>query len=155
MRASAAHALGVIGDPRAIDGLALLLRDERYFVRVVAARAMGQIGEPALARVLEMTASSTPALRESAIEALGSINSPRAISRIIEALSDPSNGVRSAAVRALGESGSEQGVSQLIAILRDDQNPLRAQAGASLARLGPRAVPEPWETSVRPRRSSR
>ena len=140
MRVAAAGALGVIGDRRAITDLALLLRDERYFVRQAGARALGQIGEPAVDRLLEMASSSTPSVRESAIEALGSTSSSRAIGRIVEALKDSNTNVRSAAIRALAETRSERGANELAAILRDESNLLRAQAGAALARLGPAAV---------------
>jgi HEAT repeat protein len=142
MRASAAHALGVIGDRRAIDGLAAMLRDERHFVRQSAAQALGQIGETAVDKILEMSNSNTPAVRESAIEALGYTGSSRGLDRIIEALRDSSTGVRSAAVRALGEAQGERAVGELVRILQDDANPLRTQAAASLARAGRSAVPQ-------------
>src|SRR5262249_24633330 len=141
MRASAAYALGVIGDSRAVKSLALLLRDERYFVRQAAGRALGLIGEAALSQLMEMANSSTIAVRESAIEALGSFSTPKSIDRIVEALRDPNANVRSAAVRALGETGSERAVTELSSLLRDETSPLRSQAGAALARIGRAATP--------------
>jgi HEAT repeat protein len=141
MRTASASALGMIGDPRAIKGLALLLRDERYFVRQRAAQALGRIGEPAVDLLLEMSSSSTPATREAAVEALGSTASKRAVDRVIESLSDSNSNVRSAAVRALGESSSESAVPHLMALLRDESSALRGQAAASLAKLGAVALP--------------
>lgn len=141
MRAASARALGMIGDKRSIKGLALLLKDERYFVRQQAALALGQMGEPAVDLLLEMATSSTPATREAAIEALGSTSSTRAVNRVIDALSDSNPNVRAAAVRALGESSSERAVPHLMALLRDDSSALRAQAASSLARLGQIAIP--------------
>lgn len=142
MRASAAYALGVIGDKRAIKSLTSLLRDERYFVRLQAARALSQMGEAALDQLLEMSNSSTPATREAAIEALGSGASSRALDRVIDALSDPNSNVRAAAVRALGESSNERAVAPLMTLMRDESSTLRAQASVSLARLGLVALPK-------------
>jgi HEAT repeat protein len=141
MRTASASALGMIGDPRAIKGLALLLRDERYFVRQRAAQALGRIGEPAVDLLLEMASSSTPATREAAVEALGTTASKRGVDRVIELLSDSNSNVRSAAVRALGETSSERAVPPLMSLLRDESNGLRGQASTSLARLGVVAVP--------------
>jgi HEAT repeat protein len=142
VRASAAYALGVIGDKRAIKSLTSLLRNERYFVRQQAARALGQMGEAAVDQLLEMASSSAPGTREAAIEALGSGGSTRALDRVIDALSDSNANVRAAAVRALGESSSERAVSPLIAVMREESSTLRAQASVSLARLGPVALPK-------------
>jgi HEAT repeat protein len=142
MRASAAYALGVIGDKRAIKSLTSLLRDERYFVRLQAARALSQMGDAALDQLLEMSNSSTPSTREAAVEALGSGGSSRALDRVIDALSDSNSNVRAAAVRALGESASERGVAPLLTLMRDESSTLRAQASVSLARLGPVALPK-------------
>lgn len=141
MRAASARTLGMIGDKRAIKGLALVLKDERYFVRRQAAIALGQMGDSAVGLLLEMAGSSTPTTREAAIEALGSTSSARALDRVIEALSDSNPNVRSAAVRALGESSSERAVPHLIALLRDESSALRGQAAASLGRLGRVALP--------------
>lgn len=140
-RASAAHTLGLIGDGRAIKGLATMLSDDRYFVRQQAARALGLMGAPALDLLFEMARSSTPAIREAAIEALGNSNSARAIDRVIEALADSNLNVRAAAVRALGESSSENVVPHLMTLLRDESSTFRAQAAASLAKLGGVALP--------------
>jgi HEAT repeat protein len=141
MRAASARTLGIIGDTRAIKALALVLKDERYFVRQQAAIALGQIGDSAVGLLLEMASSSTPSTREAAIEALGVIGSTRALDRVIEALSDSNPNVRSAAVRALGESSSERAVPHLIALLRDEWSALRGPAAASLGRLGHVALP--------------
>ena len=141
MRTASASALGMIGDPRAIKGLALLLRDERYFVREQASRALGRIGEPAVDLLLDMANSSTPTTREAAVAALGSTGSKRAINKVVEALSDSNANVRSAAVRSLGESASEIAVPHLMALMRDESSALRAQAAASLGRLGHLSLP--------------
>ncbi|MGA9771432.1 MAG: HEAT repeat domain-containing protein [Blastocatellia bacterium] len=152
-RAAAAHALGVIADPRAIKSLTLLLKDERYFVRQQAAFALGQMGEGAIVQLLESANSSTPAIRESAIEALGSFKAPRAIDKLIEALSDSNPSVRSAAVKALGETQSPAAVTPLLSLLRDESGALKSQAAAALARLGQIALPS-LVTSLKDNRPS-
>ena len=141
MRAASARTLGMIGDKRAMKGLALVIKDERYFVRQQAAIALGKMGDSAVGLLVEMAGSAAPSTRESAVEALGSTGSIRALDRVIEALSDSNVNVRSAAVRALGESSSERAVPHLIALLRDESSALRGQAGSSLGRLGHLAIP--------------
>jgi HEAT repeat protein len=140
MRAVAAHALGVIADPRATEALIQLLRDERYYVRDEAAFALGQMGTGAIDQIIEMSNSGTPSTREAAIQALGHFNSPRAVSRLQEACADHTPAVRLAAVSALGQTGSELAVPLLMTMLRDESNPLRAQAAAALGKLGEPAL---------------
>jgi HEAT repeat protein len=140
-RASAAHALGVIGDKRATKPLLSLLKDERYFVRQQAAWALGHMGEAAVTDVVEMARSSSPATREAAVEALGNIKSSGSIEALLSSLSDQNQNVRAAAVKALGETGDGRAVSHLVIILRDEASPHRSQAASALARLGKAAVP--------------
>jgi HEAT repeat protein len=139
-RASAAQALGMIGDSKGIKSLLLLLKDERYFVRQQAAFALGQMGEGAIDLLIESASSSSPATKESALEALGNFKSPRAVDKLIESLSDSNAAVKSAAVKALGETSSERAATALLALLKDESSALRSQAAASLGRLGPVAL---------------
>ncbi|HKP85424.1 MAG TPA: HEAT repeat domain-containing protein [Blastocatellia bacterium] len=135
-RSAAAQTLGMIGDVRAIKSLMLLLRDDRYFVRQQAAFALGQMGDGAIDQLLDAANSSSPATKESAIEALGNFKSPRAVDKLIDALSDSNATVRSAAVKALGETSSERALTPLLSMLKDESSALRSQAAAALARLG-------------------
>lgn len=58
--AAAAAALGVRGDPAAVEPLARALSHESSTVRVAAIRGLGGIASPAAARALERTAASHP-----------------------------------------------------------------------------------------------
>jgi HEAT repeat protein len=163
LKAAAAHVLGFIADPGAIPSLLGLLSDQRYFVREQASFALGRIGGPAIEKLTDLTRSSTPAIRESALEGLGAACSEvgrksgvpadpgekraeppeviRSVDLIINALRDPNVSVRSAAVHALGESGSPRAVEPLIAILKDETSTLRGEASVALGKLRSAAVP--------------
>ena len=150
-RADAALILGRLGDPAAIDALAQLLEDERYQLREAGSRALSQIGEPAVDRLILVTKSSDRLIslgkpsvapsREAAIQALGAIGTPAVVDVLIKALSDPASGIRNAAVKALGETRSELAVAPLMMVLLDESSSLRSPAAAALARLGRIALP--------------
>jgi HEAT repeat protein len=141
VRAGAAHTLGIIADPRAINALVALLKDGSPFVRQQSAYALGQLGEGAITHLLDASRSSMVTTKESAIEALGNFNDARAIDRLVEALSDANAAIRNAAVKALGDTASERALAPLLGLLRDESSTMRAQAAAALARLGKIALP--------------
>jgi HEAT repeat protein len=100
--------------PRGSDGapsLRALFTHEDPTVRWQAVRAIGKIGEPALAampELIRLTASDPdPLVREHAAEALGDIGPAAAegIPALVKALHDPIARVRRDAVRALGQMG--------------------------------------------------
>jgi len=64
VRANAAAALGALGDPRAVDSLLNLLRDDHPLVRTQTAIALSKLGDekaiPALVKIIDTTPSGTP-----------------------------------------------------------------------------------------------
>lgn len=64
IRAQAAAAVGALGDPRGVDPLLNLLRDEHPLVRTQTAIALGKLGDdkaiPALIAVMDSTPTGTP-----------------------------------------------------------------------------------------------
>jgi hypothetical protein len=64
IRAQAAAAIGALGDPRGVDPLLNLLKDEHPLVRTQTAIALGKLGDdkaiPALLAVMDSTPSGTP-----------------------------------------------------------------------------------------------
>ncbi len=141
VKVAATHALGLIGDERAIKPMVALLRDERSQVRGQAAQSLSLVSG-AVEQVIEMSNSSLPPTREAAMEALGGIHNPKAVERLLQAITDENAGVRLAVVRALGESASSKAILPLIRLLREEQSTLKGQAAAALAKIGTPAVTE-------------
>jgi HEAT repeat protein len=79
MRSAAAGALGIVGDPRAVEPLCTALKDGDATVREAAAQALGSIGdaravEPLIGAVKDRAAN----VRKAAANALGRIDDDRA-----------------------------------------------------------------------------
>jgi HEAT repeat protein len=64
IRANAAAAIGALGDPRGVDSLLNLLRDDHPLVRTQTAIALAKLGDdkaiPALVKILDSTEPGTP-----------------------------------------------------------------------------------------------
>jgi HEAT repeat protein len=69
-----------------------------------------------------------PGIRQSAIQALGQIEDPRAVDPVIDALNDTDQNVRVAAIRSLGKMRNPRVVEPLIAALRDRREIIRIEA---------------------------
>jgi HEAT repeat protein len=143
LKGRAARALGRIGDPRAVDSLRRLLKDERDDLRASAAKALGDLGNVALPAVpdLIITASNEsydqyPASIGAASKALRKIGPP-AIPLLMEALED--DYTLGAAGLALGGMGPEV-IPYLETALSSGGN---QAVGATVAaeKLGPAAAP--------------
>jgi len=102
IRAGAVYALGMGGDPSALDTLRHALRDADPRVRRAAAAG------------LEMSADT------------------RAIPTLLAALGDRDTAVRLAVIRALGATGDPRGIDPLLRLLRDPAPAIRAEALGAL-----------------------
>ncbi len=104
--AAAAHALGEIGDARAVESLLAVIqeRETSYAVQLSAADALGQIGnvravQPLIAMLED---EKTPNLRAAVARALGQIGDARAVDSLRTALmGEADSGTRRAIVEAL------------------------------------------------------
>ncbi len=111
-RAGAATLLGIMGDKRAANGLAVATKD------------------------------ANPLVRSAATEALGTIGDPRAGDALRPLLSDPNPRVRLKAAAALGRVRDKASVTPLLALLRDSRHDVQSAAAVSLAAIGDKsAVP--------------
>ena len=81
VRAHAAAAVGALGDPRGVDPLLNMLRDEHPLVRTQTAIALGKLGDekaiPALVKVIDNSPSGTP--RRAVLLALTALLEDKAI----------------------------------------------------------------------------
>jgi HEAT repeat protein len=127
--ASAARALGEIGDARAVEPLMDVLTDteRRGFPHSEAQWALAKI-------------------RPEVTEALARLGAP-AVVPLIGALDHPDEQVRSASAWALGQGGDARAVEPLVRTLADDEAQVRREAALGLGRLrDPRALePLIWE----------
>lgn len=119
IRATAAWALGTLGDPHILELLIQRLVDvnEASNVRSYAANGLGALGDKhaviALMKVLSLKTDED--LRRSTITALGQLKDQRAVEPLIVILqADQNSGVRDCAARALGLIGDERAISPLI-----------------------------------------
>lgn len=141
-RENAARALGRIGDPLAIDGLAARLADEDYAVTRAAGEALVEIGEAAAGAVIE--ALRNPRARVQAAWTLSQLaqrlDDPAILSTaaepLVAALQSADAGTRIWAARALGYVGGETATEALKSALSDRAGAVVKEAAASLNRLG-------------------
>jgi HEAT repeat protein len=103
-RGRAARALGRLGSPEALAPLMTMVAapSEPGWVRRAAAEALGDLGDPAAAPLLQgLLNDASRELRESAVQALGALALPQTFEALLPLLHDPHPLVRRAVVRAL------------------------------------------------------
>ncbi|MBV9229201.1 MAG: HEAT repeat domain-containing protein [Chloroflexi bacterium] len=82
-----------------------------------------------------------PAVRETAVQILGTIGSPSATPVLVRALNDPTPAVRLQAAKALGRPGNAAAVPALLKALRSADEQMGNQIFDSLVFIGHAAVP--------------
>ena len=135
VRAAAARSLGRLRAVDAVEELTEALATASV-PHLVAARALLEIGEPALAPLLGLLARPDAVLRATAATLVGLLGSAQDAPVLIEQLSDPSAEVREQAAIALGRIGSESATAALIAALNDRIGFVRAAAADALGAVG-------------------
>jgi HEAT repeat protein len=144
-RARAADLLGILGRRDAVPALCDLLKDADPDVRVVAARAIGRIGDPEAARpLLESVATrrrEVPAhLVAHALAGLGTGAQPA----LVHGMDSPRESVRAVAAEVLGLIGAVGAAARIEAALRaDPSTEVRVRAARTLGRLGTRTAMPP------------
>ncbi len=137
VRATAAEALGEIGDARAVESLVQYLSDKQLDIGEEAAEALGKIGdvravEP-LIQALSFEDSSTRAF---AAEALGEIGDAKAVEPLIQALSFEDSSTRAFAAEALGKIGDARVKKPLEQALSDENPHVQKTASKALEKMG-------------------
>jgi HEAT repeat protein len=137
----AAEALGEIGDDRAVEPLATVLKnDEISGVRWKAAEALSKIGTAAVDALIGALQHNDDDVRWKAAMALGEIGDPRSIDPLLRLLCDEDRFVKSHAALALGAIG-EPAVNPLICALREGDGNLRWGAAIALGKIrDPRSI---------------
>jgi HEAT repeat protein len=122
VRGWAARALGKLGDPRAVQPLLRLLReDDNEVVRSTAARSLGQIGDssavPALVAALD---EESDVVRAWAADSLGRLGARSAARKVTSLLTSPNRVVRQAAAVSLGKIGDSSSIGPLSRAAKED-----------------------------------
>jgi HEAT repeat protein len=115
------QALGNTGDPRIIDPLIALLKDENQAVRVLTVQALGNTKDPRIVDpLIALLKDESQGVRVVTVQALGNTKDPRIVDPLIALLKDESQGVRTVTVQALGEIQDPRTTEPLIAVLKGD-----------------------------------
>ncbi len=137
-RASAALALGKLGDKRAVPALLDALEDGAWMVRKTSVDALSEIGAVrAGARVAEMLDDPSIEVRLAADKALVKLSGPHIFPALIRILRDEKSEGRTLAARWLGLIGDARAVPDLIARVNIiDDGPTRIEVIRALGRIG-------------------
>ncbi|RZU51833.1 HEAT repeat protein [Krasilnikovia cinnamomea] len=148
-RARAAETLGHLRRLHAVPQICALLDDRQPDVRVVAARALGTIGEPAAAVPL-LAALTRPVPAHLVAHALARIGAG-AVPALEAALSQPEPLVRATALDALGLIGATGSVPVINDLLHGEADEdVRLAAVRALGRLGGRSAVAPLLAATEP-----
>jgi HEAT repeat protein len=146
---AAAHALGELRDPQAveplIETLEALVDNPDTTLRANAIRALGQIGDPqALEPLIRALAKKHPDLHNAAAHALGQLGEPQAIEALFDALKKWQGDISEAAFGAIQQlsrkvTDQEERASyteRIVGYLTNPQPEIRQHAAAALDKLG-------------------
>lgn len=129
--------LGRIGDAVAAERIEKLVKsDHDAEVRAAAAKALGEIADPASVDVLLEAVEDEYTVRCRAIRALGRIGDEAALPALFAKLKDGVSEVRFHAAVALGEVGHDNAVVPLTELLADPNPMVKRGATKSLEKLG-------------------
>jgi HEAT repeat protein len=127
------HALGKLGDKRAFEGLANIVRHGHRYTALFAALALGEIGDVRAFDVLLEVLKKTPPNFYASI-ALGKLKDPRAFDILVRLLEMPESlGVH--ATTGLGALGNKRAIPHLLKALDADYSSTRYFAAEALGDL--------------------
>ena len=141
VRAAAAEALGLLGDPQAARPLARALADSNAAISYAAEMALRRLGAAAVPALIATSRANLWETRWRAISALAAVRDPRAVEPLVAALADPSAQVTRSAVAAIGLYAAvglmptERAIALLRAALRHDDGDVRYSAASALGEL--------------------
>ena len=158
LRRRVVEALGTVGDGSARLALERVLqRDHADEVRAAAAKALGDLGDPAAIGALTTALHETSEVRLKALIALSRFKSTNVHPVIRQMLVDPLPQIRYQVAGLLGEIGDAEAISDLEQLVADDDPLVKRAALKSLESLGDQrteaAIIKACRKSARARRS--
>jgi HEAT repeat protein len=143
VRATALNAMADVGVP---DAGALILagvEDEDAFVRRIAAKLLGDLGNPDNVPILVhlLLQDPDPSVRQSAAESLEALGGQEAVEGLVAGLKDPMKGVRLAAARGIRTVDPSAAIAEMARLaLEDPVWEIRVQAARALGNSGESSV---------------
>ncbi len=137
-------ALGIEGEPYALNSLGQAILDGDPQVRASAAWALGEIADAAVVPVL-VDALDDPddEVRFRAASSLGNLRDGRASDALLRKLDDPQPKVAAAAARSLGSLRKPRAVPELLRVIAGESDRVARAAFDALETIGyPTSVPE-------------
>lgn len=121
LRRDACLVLGAMGEKAApaVDALVTMIEDE--WIRIVAVKALVQIGPPAVGALIDALGNESPEVAQAAVKALGGIAEP-ALEPLLLTLKEGNATLRKYVAQALGqmEEGPQAAVFGLLMLLGDE-----------------------------------
>jgi len=133
-----------INEPDMMEELIQLLQDDDESVQISAQIGLGEIGQFAFDRLMEVLQDKNMywLIREGAAGALGRIRDKRAVEALIEALQDEKQEIRCNAAWSLAELKDERSIRPLVEATKDEFWRVRLNAVAGLGKIKGRAALE-------------
>jgi len=150
IREEAATLLGELNDPRAVDPLVSVLRDQDRSVRDAAIGALTSIGAPSVMALGICLTDPELSVQEAASAALASIADARVLNHLLDALRSQDWIVRMHAAKALGRIKDSRSVRALVPLLQDKVKAVREAVSLTLAAIGESAMPALLESLIHP-----
>ncbi|MBI3948534.1 MAG: HEAT repeat domain-containing protein [Armatimonadetes bacterium] len=141
MKAVAIRGFGELQDPRAVPFLQQYLFGYDESLRDAAVGAFSRIGSGAVPALALLLKSDRYEVRIGALRSLAGIQDSRVVTILASALRDPDENVRRTAADALGRAGDASAVAPLVGALSDPAWRVATQVRDSLAVVGAPAVP--------------
>ncbi|MDH5680850.1 MAG: HEAT repeat domain-containing protein [Spirochaetota bacterium] len=133
----AVRKLGGYKDSRSVSPLIRALGDSDYEVRFYARKALGELGNLALRKVIMSLKTGKAIVRKGCAGVLGDMGLEDSIPALKESLSHDRDGeVRSAAADSLGRIGHEDGVDVLVQAMKDKKWRVRSSSARALGLIG-------------------
>lgn len=136
VRETAAHLLGILGNPETTPDLVEALRDPLSAVRVQASRALGRLHASQAASALVSALNYHDEVLASQVRQTLLQLGPVAVHPLIAAARSPDAWVRWHALRALGELHDGRGLPALVEGLADSDHAVAWMAARALASIG-------------------
>jgi HEAT repeat protein len=149
VRRVAAESLGRLGNVRAVDSLAVALRDEDKQVYYSAAVALAKLGEAGLNALVLALRDENSRVQITALETLGRFGHAQSVEPMAGMLKAENPEVRTAAANALGKLGYKAAVEPLVISLHDKDRGVRFAAATALGDLGDIQALEPLLSLLR------
>jgi HEAT repeat protein/aspartate 1-decarboxylase len=129
VRAAAAHALGVLQNPKAVTPLVEALQDPIWLVRAAVVQALGMLGEHAPVEPLMLAIhDEDESVRVAAVCALATMRERVSVEPLLITLQDNAWQVREMALFALGTCGRDIPETALTLALHDEVGSVRSAA---------------------------